>query len=107
MVITMWMPTDKEVSELIAINNDISTPELVEQYRVLAPIYLDYANEYCNQELTAEISNVKVFIAKAIQFYTQEAGLTSESMGSVSYSYATDLPLSVLKPLKPFKRLRW
>ena len=107
MVIIMWTPTDKEVSELIAINSDISTPELVEQYRVLAPIYLDYANEYCNQELTTEISNVKVFIAKAIQFYAQEAGLTSESMGSASYSYTTDLPSSILKPLRPYKRLRW
>ncbi|MGR6896993.1 phage head-tail connector protein [Rummeliibacillus sp. BSL5] len=103
----MWTPTDEEVCELIAINDDISTPERVETYKILAPIYLDYAIDYCNQELTVENSNVKVFIAKAIQFYTQKAGLTARSMGSVSYSYATDLPSSILKPLKPFKKLRW
>lgn len=103
----MWTPTDQEVNELIIINSDISTPNRIEHYRKLAPIYLDYANEYCNQALTSDISNVKVFIAKAIQYYTQKAGLTARSMGTVSYSYATELPSSVLKPLKPFKKVRW
>ncbi|MGX9134043.1 phage head-tail connector protein [Rummeliibacillus sp. JY-2-4R] len=103
----MWNPTDQEVNELIQINSDTSTPERIEHYHTLAPIYFDFANDYCNQQFEVPNSNVKVFIAKAIQFYTQKAGLTARSMGSVSYSYATDLPSSVLKPLKPFKKLRW
>lgn len=107
MVTIVWIPTDSEVNELIAINSDISTTQKVEHYRMLAPIYLDYASEYCNQTLDSSNSNVKVFIAKAIQFYTQKSGLTARSMGSVSYSYTTDLPSSVLKSLKPFKKLRW
>ncbi|MFJ8262715.1 hypothetical protein ACIQ4I_12300 [Rummeliibacillus sp. NPDC094406] len=108
----MWTPTDQEVNELILINSDISTPERIEHYRTLAPIYYDLACDYCNNtfdmaESSKVVSAVKVFVAKAIQFYTQKAGLTSRSMGTVSYSYTTELPSSVMKPLKPFKKLRW
>ncbi|MCM3316179.1 hypothetical protein M3603_05765 [Rummeliibacillus stabekisii] len=103
----MWEVTDLEAQRLIAINGDLITDATLEHYKTLAPIYYEMACDYCNATLEITESAMLIFVAKAIQFYTQKAGLTARSMGSVSYSYATDLPSSVLKSLKPFKKLRW
>lgn len=98
--------TDNQAMRLIAVNGDITTAERIEHYKTLAPIYFDVAIDYCNNK-DLEFDRIIVFLAKAIQFYSNASGLTSRSMADVSYSYATDLPSSVLMTLKPFKKLRW
>lgn len=98
--------TDEQATKLMMINGEVITAEKTEHYKMLAPIYFDTAVEYCNNPAIT-IDNALVFIAKAIQYYTNHAGLTSRSGGTVSYAYTTDLPTAVLLPLKPFKKLRW
>lgn len=98
--------TDEQVTKLMMINSEVITTEKTEHYKMLAPIYFETAVEYCNNPAIT-IDNALVFIAKAIQYYTNHAGLTSRSGGTVSYAYTTDLPTAVLLPLKPFKKLRW
>lgn len=98
--------TDEQATKLMMINNEVITTEKTEHYKMLAPIYFETAVEYCNNPVIT-IDNALVFIAKAIQYYTNHAGLTSRSGGTVSYAYTTDLPTAVLLPLKPFKKLRW
>lgn len=98
--------TDEQATKLMIINNEVITAEKTEHYKMLAPIYFDVAIEYCNNPKIT-FDNALVFIAKAIQYYTNHAGLTSRSGGTVSYAYTTDLPTAVLLPLKPFKKLRW
>lgn len=98
--------TDEQATKLMMINNEVITTEKTEHYKMLAPIYFETAVEYCNNPAIT-IDNALVFIAKAIQYYTNHAGLTSRSGGTVSYAYTTDLPTAVLLPLKPFKKLRW
>lgn len=98
--------TDEQATKLMMINGEVITAEKTEHYKMLAPIYFDAAVEYCNNPAIT-IDNALVFIAKAIQYYTNHAGLTSRSGGTVSYAYTTDLPTAVLLPLKPFKKLRW
>lgn len=98
--------TDEQATRLIAVNNDLLTVERIEHYKTLAPIYFDVAIDYCNNK-NLEFDRIIVFLAKAIQFYSNASGLTSRSMADVSYSYTTDLPTSVLMTLKPFKKLRW
>lgn len=102
-----WQVTDLEVQQLIQINKELITDATMEHYRALAPIYYDVACNYCNAELDVNESATLIFVAKAIQYYTNKAGLTSRSMGTVSYSYDTALPSSVLQVLKPFRKLRW
>lgn len=97
---------DEQVTKLMMINNEVITTEKTEHYKMLAPIYFDVAVEYCNNPAIT-IDNALVFIAKAIQYYSNKAGLVSRSMGTVSYAYTTDLPTSVLLLLKPYKKLRW
>lgn len=98
--------TDEQATKLMMINGEVITAEKTEHYKMLAPIYFDVAVEHCNNPAIT-IDNALVFIAKAIQYYTNHAGLTSRSGGTVSYAYTTDLPTAVLLPLKPFKKLRW
>jgi len=98
--------TDEQATKLMMINGEVITAEKTEHYKMLAPIYFDTAVEYCNNPAIT-IDNALVFIAKAIQYYTNHAGLTSRSGGTVSYAYTTDLPTAVLLPLKSFKKLRW
>ncbi|WP_010305394.1 hypothetical protein [Kurthia senegalensis] len=98
--------TDEEISVLIAINGERATEKRLEQYKALATVYYDFAVEYCNNK-NITFRQTQIFLAKAIQFYLNKSGLTARSMGTVSYSYTTDLPTSVLYPLKPFKKLRW
>lgn len=102
-----WEVTEVEVQQLIALNSDILTPERLEHYKMLAPIYYEVACDYCNATLDVTNSGVQVFVAKAIQYYANKAGLVSRSMGTVSYSYTTSLPASVLQLLNPFRKLRW
>lgn len=103
----MWQITDLEAQKLISINGELITDATLEYYKALAPIYYDVACNYCNATLDVSESATLIFVAKAIQFYTNKAGLTSRTMGTVSYSYDTALPTSVLQVLRPFKKLRW
>ncbi|WP_077325773.1 phage head-tail connector protein [Virgibacillus siamensis] len=69
-------------------------------------VFTEYAGDYCNNTFSDPLpAGVKLFVAKACEYNLQKAGVTSFSMGNVSYSYETDFPPSVLKPLKPYKRL--
>lgn len=98
--------TDFQATKLLQVNGEVITAERIEHYKTLTPIYFDVAIDYCNNK-DLEFESIIVFLAKAIQYYSLKAGLTSRSGGTVSYAYTSDLPTSVLLLLKPFKRLRW
>lgn len=73
----------------------------------LIEVYKGIAEEYCNQEFGDFLPyGVKKFIAESIKYGTN-GNLASRSMGTVSYSFVTDLPQSVYKHLAPFRKLRW
>lgn len=50
---------------------------------------------------------VKIYMAKTIEQNLNQAGLKSRSMGSVSYSYDTEVPENVKRLLRPYKRLKF
>lgn len=82
-------------------DNDETFIKLIELYKPLA-------DDYCNQEFDSNNlpSGVKKFIADCIK-YGSNGNLASRSMGTVSYSFVTDIPDSMYKPLKPYRKLRW
>ncbi len=78
----------------------------------VAPDHLDYAKAYTNN--TFEEDGVEVipgpvilFVAKACEYNMGQTGVRSRSMGEVSYTYETDLPKSIMKLLKPYKRVKF
>ena len=85
--------------------DDISQDETIE---LLIDKYLKVAEEYCNQTFDREHipSSVEKFIANCIQHGTT-GNISSRTMGTVSYSFVTDLPAETYDYIKPFRKLRW
>ena len=85
--------------------DDTSNDETIE---LLIEKYLNVAEEYCNQTFNRKSlpSNVEKFIANCIKQGTT-SNLCSRTMGTVSYTFVTDLPKETYGYLKPFRRLRW
>ncbi|WP_338651625.1 hypothetical protein [Lysinibacillus sp. Y5S-8] len=111
----MWNPTNDEINEIISLNNDKSTTQLVDHYTALAPVLYDIGCSWTNNMFDMskgadrqKQSAMKLFIAKAGKFFeTTELGLVSRSMGTVAYSFSDEIPATVYKPLKPYRKLRW
>ncbi|WP_191556609.1 head-tail connector protein [Metabacillus idriensis] len=74
---------------------------------------LDWVKEWCNNSFSNEYGQeilpggVKIFIPKALQYLQQKAGIQSRTMGSVSYSFEADFPPSLLRLIRPYKRVRF
>ena len=78
----------------------------------MIPILVDYAKEYCNNPFTRDGEEVlpnplALFVAKAIQFNMNPTGVSGRSMGGASYSYETDFPDSILRMLRPYRKVRF
>ena len=75
----------------------------------MIPILLEFAEDKCNNSFDEENppAGVKVFVSESIKYKLNSKGLSSRSMGSVSYSYDTDLPDKVIKHLSPYKKVRF
>lgn len=79
-----------------------------EYLSVMIPILLEHASSFCNNDFTDNIpGGVKLWVAKACEHNMQNAGLKGRTMGSVSYSYELEFPLSIMSYLRPYKRLRF
>lgn len=109
-----WNPSTDEINELIILAGEKVSNDLIAHYTALAPVLYDVACSWCNRTFDMDTdgnrerqSAVKLFIANAGQFYKLKVGLISRSMGTVAYSYSEDIPPSVYRPLKPFRKLRW
>ncbi len=111
----MWNPTSDEINEIIVLNGDKSTTNLVDHYTALTPVLYDIGCSWTNNTFDMsedadrqKQSAMKLFIAKACKYFeTTELGLLSRSMGTVAYSFSDEIPATVYKPLKPYRKLRW
>ena len=84
----------------------ISTSKHDVYFATSIPLFTEYAEGYCNRTFTEPLpGGIKIFVAKACEYNMQQSGLSSRSMGSVSYSYETDFPPSLLKLLKPYRKV--
>ncbi|MFF2174967.1 hypothetical protein ACFVT8_00655 [Lysinibacillus sp. NPDC058147] len=110
----MWKPTSDEINGIIVLNGDKATTKRVDHYTALVPVLYDvgctWTNNIFDMSEDAERqkqSAMKLFIAKACQYFELKIGLVSRSMGTVAYSYSDEIPATVYKPLKPYRKLRW
>lgn len=94
--------------EVTEVKNILNNQNIDEDYLSTAiPLFIDYANNYCNQSYASNElpGGVKVFVAKACEYNMQKVGLKSFRMGEVSYSYETDFPKTLKDYLKPYRRV--
>jgi Phage gp6-like head-tail connector protein len=96
-----------ELVDEIVMMSQIDKEKHEDYIKTMIPILIERAEDYCNNKFNADNppAGVKIFIAESIKHKLNTKGLTSRSMGSVSYSYDTDLPDKVLKTLKPYRKL--
>lgn len=97
-----------QVKKILGLN----TPKHDDYIYEMIPILLDYAKDYCNNTFTRNgIEDIPrpviLFVAKAIQFNMNPAGVSGRSMGGASYSYETDYPESITKLLRPYRKVRF
>lgn len=108
----MYNPTIIEIEEIKSILG-IKNTKHDEYLSIMIPILLEHVTAFCNNNFTSRTGEVDVpggvrlFIAKACEHNMQNAGLKSRSMGSVSYSYELEFPLSLTSYIRPYKRLRF
>lgn len=103
-----WVPSDEEITYYKGLNQDKASNG--EYYRSVLPLLLEKVNEDYNQsfEHTSVPSNVKLFLAKATQFYSGFPGLKSRSMGTVSYSFDfSELPQSITGLLARYRKAKY
>ncbi|MCE5786398.1 phage head-tail adapter protein [Staphylococcus pseudintermedius] len=84
--------------------DDDSNDEVLQS---LILFYKGIAEEYCNKVFVEPYPfGVRKFIAESIK-YGISGNISSRSMGTVSYSFVTDLPKSTYRHLRPLRQLRW
>lgn len=93
-MINKWALDDK--------SKDESIDALIDHYQKIA-------EEYCHRGFTEPLpGKVEQFIAKSIaRDFTQQSGLDSRSMGSVSYSYESDTDEKLNAIIRPLRRINW
>ncbi|WP_107839446.1 hypothetical protein [Metasolibacillus meyeri] len=104
----MWNPTAEEIAYYKKIANDKNATN-DEYYEVMLPLVLDMLNEQLCQKFTQDTlpSSLKIFLAKATNFFGGNGALKSRSMGSVSYSFNfTELPSALTDLLTPYNACR-
>ncbi|WP_353422494.1 phage head-tail connector protein [Staphylococcus delphini] len=84
--------------------DDDSNDEVLQS---LILFYKGIAEEYCNKVFVEPYPfGVRKFIAESIKYGTS-GNISSRSMGTVSYSFVTNLPKSTYRHLRPLRKLRW
>lgn len=104
----MWAVTDDDV-KYYATLGQVKKPN-VDYYKAMLPVLLDKVNEDYNTCFTPENMppNVKLFLAKAVPFFSGASGLKSRKMGSVSYSFDfNDMPAAITDLLKRYRKARF
>lgn len=81
-------------------DNDETINKLIEMYKGIA-------DDYCNRTFVEPLpTGVQKFIAESIKF-SATSNVQSRTMGTVSYTFVTDLPDTAYNYLKPYRKLSW
>ena len=91
----------------VAMIGEIDLNKHSEYVNTMIPLLLEFAEDKCNNTFDEfkPPAGVKIFIAKSISHKLKDKGLKARSMGSVSYTYDTELPDKIVKSLSPYKRV--
>lgn len=91
----------------IAIMAEIDQEKHRSYLSIMVPTLIEVAEDECGTSFNVLQlpAGVKLFIAESIKYKLKNTGLSSRSMGSVSYSYDTKLPDKVKGHLSPYRKL--
>lgn len=102
-----WIPTDEEVAYFKALNRDNSKDD--DYYKAMLPLLLEMVNKRYNQRFKPDKlpADVKLFLAKATEFFKMQQGLKARRMDDVSYTYEiSELPKSITNLLINYRKVK-
>jgi len=73
----------------------------------------EWVKDYCNNKFLNEDEEeelpggVEVFLDRAVEYFKSQSGINSESLGDYSVSFDTDIPESLLKLLRPYRKVKF
>ena len=110
-----FIPTLQDVEEIKGILNQMGSTAHDEYILTMYPLILEVVIDHTNNDFGGILvdgtiklpGGVKIYIAKTIEQNLMAIGLKSRTMGSVSYTYDLETPLSVKKLLSTYKRVRF
>jgi len=80
----------------------------------MIPVLIEFVEDYCNITIEKDSegnyllpAGVKIFISESIKHKLSSKGLNSRTMGTVSYSYDTNVPEKIKKFLRPYRKVRF
>ncbi|WP_162920113.1 phage head-tail connector protein [Paenisporosarcina cavernae] len=113
-MILEYIPTTSEIEEIKGILQWTDTKHDVYLQTMMPMIFEDVQIQTNNdfggilEDGTIRIpGGVKIYMAKVIEMNMQKASLKSRSMGSVSYSYNLEVPESVKRLIRPYRRAKF
>lgn len=97
-----------DVKNMLGIKTDKHDSYLVQ----VIPLFIEIIKDKCNNKFLNENGDeslpagVQVAVAKWCEYNMHTAGVNSKSQG-VTYSYDTDIPPSILRLIRPYRKLRF
>lgn len=110
----VFKPSQADVDEIKGILGIPITDTSKNEYiQTMLPLLLEAVMAYTNNTFiqadgTIRLpGGVKIYLAKAIERNTMQTGLSSRTMGSVSYSYDHSVPNELKDFLKPYRKVKF
>lgn len=95
---TLDIPTIKSIAQLDDTHD--------EYLKVMCPLILERAEEYCHNKFEDIPAGVQLFIAECIKYnLTVVSGLSARGMGTVSYTYDLEFPEKIYKLIKTYRKV--
>lgn len=111
----VFKPSQADVDEIKGILGIPITDTSKNEYiQTMLPLLLEAVMAYTNNSFNIAADGtlrlpggVKIYLAKAIERNTMQTGLSSRTMGSVSYSYDHSVPNELKDFLKPYRKVKF
>ena len=94
-------------TEQIKLMMGITTDKHDAYLDTVIPLFLEFAEDYCNNTFEPVPGPVKLFVAKAAQHNMKDTGLKARTMGEVSYTYDTAFPEDIMRYLSRYRKVRF
>lgn len=71
---------------------------------IRAALFL-WVKEYCNNDWETPPNGVNLFLDKALDWFKNQNGIVSETLGDYSVEFTDNIPKGLLAILRPYKRI--
>ena len=102
---------------------NIESTQYDEYIMAMLPVTIDLVEKHCNNKFasrnedgtfleteegyyTINVMGLMIIIAKIIEFYLTNAGVSYEGIGRITYTYRSELPKSIIDSMRVYSKSR-